>query len=215
MGRAPYFDVPGESRSGRGGMEQRVRRCFGAAADAELGQDVAHVVSGSLHADEEPLGDLGVREPLHDQAEHLLLTAAEHGAVPGAGAALDAEVAEEGCSLVGLGGRPHPIERLQGTPSLGHRDAPVAIDQRPGQRQPGPAGRQRGSALRERTGGRAEAGRGFWITECQQDLAGGEVRLRPMERRAGGERSIGELRGGPLGEGTGHRRRAPRRPVAL
>src|SRR5687767_13843204 len=50
---------------------------FVAAAHAELGQDRGDVVADRLLGDEEPRGDLGVRQALRDELEHFCLAACE------------------------------------------------------------------------------------------------------------------------------------------
>src|SRR5689334_1679634 len=50
---------------------------FSTAPHAELGQDASHVMLGCLAGDEQPLGDLGVRQALADKSQHLLLALSE------------------------------------------------------------------------------------------------------------------------------------------
>src|SRR6516162_11680179 len=50
---------------------------FGASAHAELGEDAGHVMLGCLPGDEQPLGDLGVRQALADKPQHFLLALGE------------------------------------------------------------------------------------------------------------------------------------------
>src|SRR6266545_6932230 len=76
-------------------VEQGEGGCLGAAANSELGEDVADVVAGRLGADEQPLGDLGVGESLGDEPEDLLLPLAQLVHSPRAGAAADPELAQE------------------------------------------------------------------------------------------------------------------------
>jgi hypothetical protein len=87
MGVIPYLwarDLPS--------APVRERGCLGAGADMELGQDAAHVMLGSLRADEQARGNLGVREPITDQGEDLALALGEGldglGAGPGGTAEL-------------------------------------------------------------------------------------------------------------------------------
>src|SRR6516162_5471602 len=50
---------------------------FSAAPHAELDEDASHVMLGCLAGDEQPLSDLGVRQALADQPQHLLLAPGE------------------------------------------------------------------------------------------------------------------------------------------
>ena len=59
-----------------------VRSRLGAAAHAELREHPADVVLGGLRRDHQPLGDLRVRQPRRDEAEHLALTCGQLVASP-------------------------------------------------------------------------------------------------------------------------------------
>src|SRR5438309_1953398 len=92
MGNAPHLlratsSVGGEhlrvERGERSGL--RTTPCAG------LGEDVAHVVARSLHADEEPFGDLCVRKPSRDEPQDLELAVGQH---PDALATYMASIAE-------------------------------------------------------------------------------------------------------------------------
>src|SRR6516164_7377143 len=50
---------------------------FTASPHAELGEDAGHVMLDRLPGDEQPLGDLRVRQALDDKPQHLLLTLGE------------------------------------------------------------------------------------------------------------------------------------------
>jgi hypothetical protein len=52
-----------------------------ARADAELAQDRRDVVVDRLLGEEEPLGDLGVAEPLRDEPKYLYLTRSQVGGI--------------------------------------------------------------------------------------------------------------------------------------
>ena len=79
MGPAPLVLGRGdpEAAGGRGGLAAR--------PDAQLGQQRRDVVLDGLGRQRQPGGDLGVAEPLGEQAEHLDLPAGEAGRVGGRG----------------------------------------------------------------------------------------------------------------------------------
>src|SRR5215203_1750785 len=73
-GVPPFAPLRGDA--GGGG---RHRGGFGPGADAELREDAAHVVLGGLRRDEEAAADLGVRQALAEEGEHLALPRRELG----------------------------------------------------------------------------------------------------------------------------------------
>ena len=63
----------------------RVGDSLGTIAQVELGQHTAHVVGGSLAADDQAPGNLGVGEAEADESEYFLLAPGEKTDVPGPG----------------------------------------------------------------------------------------------------------------------------------
>jgi hypothetical protein len=68
---------------------------FGTAAQPKLGQEIAHVVTCRLFADEQTRSNLGVGQPLRDKPQHLDLAVAQELEILRTGPPLDAEIAEK------------------------------------------------------------------------------------------------------------------------
>src|SRR5919201_368567 len=67
-GRLPIFCEP---------QAQRFRACLAARAGIELAQDGGYVVVDRFLRDEEPLGDIGVAQPVAEERQHLELPGRE------------------------------------------------------------------------------------------------------------------------------------------
>ena len=50
---------------------------FGPAACADLGKNLANVMLGCFRADDEPIGDLAIRETLSDEGQHFCFALSE------------------------------------------------------------------------------------------------------------------------------------------
>src|SRR5687768_17419316 len=128
--KQPDLGVVGRERERRlREVEQGVRGCLGAAAKAELGQDVADVVARGLGADEQACGDLRVRQSLRNQAQYLEFSPRERPSVARSGAALDAEFTKEGGGPVGLCRRSHAVEGVECAPGLRNGEATIRVDE--------------------------------------------------------------------------------------
>jgi hypothetical protein len=78
----------------------------------ELGQDAAHVMLGSLRADEQARGDLGVRESITDQGEDLALALGERPQVLGPGSGWPTEFADHRSGPIRVADRADRLEAL-------------------------------------------------------------------------------------------------------
>jgi hypothetical protein len=72
-------------------LAQRVEGGFGPAPEVKFHQHVAHVVTGSLRANEEALGYLGIGETLPQQVGYLELALRETRILFGAGTSASVE----------------------------------------------------------------------------------------------------------------------------
>src|SRR5919198_1862867 len=78
-----------------GRLADRVDGSLGPAAQAELGEDARHVVLGGAAADHQPLGDVGVRQPVGEEREDLGLALGQRPVALGPGATARAEFPQE------------------------------------------------------------------------------------------------------------------------
>jgi len=122
------------------------RRRLAAGPDGQLGKHVAHLMPRRFRADEQAGGDLGVREPLGQQPEDLLLAAAEQTGALEAGPSTNPAPAQEGGCGVGVPWRAEAIELGEGGSRVAHGDLGLGLLVGPGQFQAGP-GRLEGHPL--------------------------------------------------------------------
>ena len=118
------YGSSGRSRSDVGGG-------LGAASQAELGEDVRHVVLGGAAADHEPPCDLLVRASVGQQCEYLGLALGQLAEVLGECAPARAKAAKQRSRGVRVGGRADPFERPERKARLRHGGFGCLLGQRP------------------------------------------------------------------------------------
>ena len=78
-----------------GAHQPTLDRGFGTIPYLQLAEDAAHVVGHGLATHEQPGRDLRIRQPLHEQPEHVLLSRCEDPDASAAGPRRDAESPQE------------------------------------------------------------------------------------------------------------------------
>ena len=141
------------------------------APQAELGQQPTDVVLDRLAADEEPLTDLGVREPVPEQIEDLGLAPGE-GAHPfGPVLARPPRDAHQGRGRVGVAGGLEALEVVEGGGRFSDGELRSLVGEGLGQFQPGPGPLDGHVGPRERRQGPLEAELGVARRGCDTHLA--------------------------------------------
>src|SRR5206468_2211970 len=133
---------------------------LGATAQLELRVDAAEMVLGGLRADEEPLRDLGVRQPLAEQAQDLELALAQQPLLPGPQAAPGPERAQQRGGRIRLAVGAERLELPSGTRGRVDRGAGSRGGLRTSELEPGassverqPCAVEQARGLLERAGG--------------------------------------------------------------
>ena len=119
IGELPYLSAGSRRTAYAGG--------FGAVAQPQFGQDVADVVLDRLAADEEPLGDLRVGQPLAEQLEDFVLAFGERLSRSPGRRDLQAEAPQQGGGGIDTPGGLQQLEAVQRAPGLRDRDLRVGL----------------------------------------------------------------------------------------